>query len=144
MTVLYGTITAPRGANPVGVVDGSLQGGHVRCYREIITLATQTTSDTIVVALPSKGESFLYGIHTTDTSLGSSTLAMGATGATGKYRAAAVFTTTLTPTLFGAVLTNLNGLSAKLTADEVSFITIATASLPASGTYIVDMYFAQT
>ena len=143
MAVLYGTYTAPRSAQPVAQIDGSLQGGHVRIYREKITLATQTTSDTIVVAYPSNQETFLFGVLTTDTSLGSSTIAIGTAAATGKYRAAATFTTTQTPTLFSGAGT-VAAMSSKLLLDETVFITIGAASLPASGTLIVDLYFAQT
>jgi hypothetical protein len=141
MAVLYGAYTAPRSTTPVGQVDGSVQGGHVRVYREKITLASQTTSDTIVVAYPSAGETFLYGVITTDTSLSTSTIAIGVGGATGKYKAAAANVTTANaPLLFGVVA----GQAAKLTVDETVFITIGAASLPASGTLIVDLYFAQT
>ena len=140
MAVLYGANTTPRSTTPPGQLDGSVQGGNVRVYREKITLASQTTSDTIVVAYPSTGETFLHGVITTDTSLGSSTVAIGVTGTTGKYRAAATFTATNTPTLFGVGAAQ----ASKLTSDETVFITIGAASLPASGTLIVDLYFAQT
>ncbi len=140
MAVLYGAYTAPRSTTPVGQVDGSVQGGHVRVYREKITLAAQTTSDTIVVAYPSAGETFLYGTLRSDTSLGTSTVAIGTSGATGKYRAAAVFTSTTAYETFGVVAAQ----SSKLTTDETVFITIAAAALPASGTLFVDLYFAQT
>jgi hypothetical protein len=141
MAVLYGAYTAPRSTTPIGQVDGSVQGGHVRVYREKITLASQTTSDTIIVAYPSAGETFLYGVLTSDTSLGgTATIAIGVAGTTGKYRAAGTFTATNTPTLFGVAA----GQASKLTVDETVFITIAAASLPSSGTLIVDLYFAQT
>lgn len=140
MAVLFGANTAPRGLTPVGQMDGSQQGGNVRVYREIITLAAQTTADTIVVAYPSKGESFLRGVLTASVSLGTSTVAIGVAGATGKYRTAGAFTATDTPTLFG----NAAAMAAKLAADEAVFITIGTANLPASGTLIVDLYFAQS
>jgi hypothetical protein len=145
MAVLTGINTAARSASPVAQMDGSLQGGHVRVYQEIITLATQTTSDTIIVAYPSKGETFLYGVLTSTVSLGTSTVAIGITGTTGKYRAAATFTAVDTPTPFGVTANMISsGAPAKLTADETVFITIATASLPGSGTLVVQLYFAQT
>ena len=61
----------------------------MRVYREKITLASQTTSDTIVVAYPSAGETFLFGTLRSDTSLGSSTVnkwttLSGRRGPTGK------------------------------------------------------------
>lgn len=148
MAKQYGNYTAPRGQTPPGQVDGSAQGGHVRVYREQITLSAGpppigTTADTIVVAYPSKGEQFLFGVLTSTVSLGSSTIAIGVAGATGKYRAANTFTAIDTPTLFGAGAAGLGGLG-KLATDEEVFITIATANLPTSGTLIVDLYFAQT
>lgn len=140
MPVLYGAYTAPRSTTPPGQVDGSVQGGHVRVYREKITLASQTTADTIVIAYPSAGETFLYGVLNADVGLGgTATIAIGAAGATGKYRAAAIHNTT-GPTLFGVTA----GGGSKLTADETVFITIGAASLPASGTLLVDLYFTQT
>lgn len=148
MAKQYGNFTAPRGQIPVGQVDGSAQGGHVRVYREQITLsagppAVGTTADTIVVAYPSKGEQFLFGVLTSTVSLGTSTIAVGVAGATGKYRAAAAFTAVDTPTLFGGGAAGLGGLG-KLAADEEVFLTIGTANLPTSGTLTVDLYFAQT
>lgn len=142
MTALYGTYTAARSTTPPGQIDGGVQGAHVRVYREKITLASQTTSDTITIAFPSKGESFLFGSHTTGTSLGSSTVAVGVSGTVNKYKVAAAFTTTLTPTLWGAVaaITDLD----PLTAGQEVYITIAGATMPSSGTYFTDMYFAAT
>jgi hypothetical protein len=145
MAKQYGNYTSPRGQTPVGQVDGSAQGGHVRVYREQIALASGvgTTADTIVVAYPSKGEQFLFGVLTSTVTLGTSTVAIGITGATGKYRAAATFTAVDTPTLFGAGAAGLGG-AGKLSADEEVFLTIGTANLPTSGTLTVDLYFAQT
>ena len=54
-----------------------------------------------------------------------------------KYKAAAVFTSTNTPTLFG----NAAAMAA-LAADEEIMITTGTAALPASGTLKVSMIFA--
>lgn len=145
MAKQYGNYTAPRGQIPVGQIDGSSQGGHVRVYREQIVLASGvgTTADTIVVAYPSKGEQFLFGVLTSTVTLGTSTVAVGITGTTGKYRAAAAFTAVDTPALFGAGAAGLGGIG-KLAGDEEVFLTIGTANLPTSGTLTVDLYFAQT
>lgn len=139
MAVLYGTYTAPVGTNPRGNVSGAHQGARVRVYRETITLATQTTSDTIIIAdnVP-PGYTFMYGLLATTVTLGSATVAIGITGTTGKYRAAAVFTTVDTPVLFG-----VTAAQAPLAAAETIFITIATASLPASGTLTTALFFAE-
>lgn len=140
MAVLYGTYTAPVGTTPRGNVSGAHQGARVRVYRETITLATQTTSDTIVIAdnVP-VGYTFLYGVLLSTVTLGASaTIAIGVTGTTGKYRAAATFTTADTPTLFG-VASN----ATPLTAAETVFITIAVASLPGSGTLHTALFYAE-
>jgi hypothetical protein len=142
MAKLYGTNTTPRGQTPVGQMDGSAQGGNLRVYREVVNLAGQTTADTIVVAYPSKGEQFLYGVLTASASLGTSTISIGVAGATARYKTAGTFTATETPTLFGQG--TLVVANSKLAADTEVFITIGTAALPASGTLIVDLVFAQT
>jgi len=110
----------------------------VRRMRGTFTLNTQTTSDTLVVGDLPVGATFAYGVLTSSVSLGTSTLAIGIAGTTGKYRAAAVFTAVDTPTLFGPAAQVAQAPSA---AGERIFGTIATASLPASGTLVVDIYY---
>lgn len=139
MTVLYSAeMNGLLNSVPVEVADGSKVDGNVRVKRATITLDTQTTSDTIVIAKAKTGENFLYGVMNNSATLGTATVAIGITGTTGKYRAAAVKTST-TPEVFGPVAA-----MTKLTADEEIFITIAVASLPASGTLVVDLYFSAT
>jgi hypothetical protein len=140
MAVLFGANTAPRSTTPAGLVDGSLQGGHVRAYREKITLTGQTTADTITLAYPSSGESFLFGALTSDVSLGLTQVSVGSAAAPAKYRALAVHTAVDSPTIFGRVI----GQGTKLPADETVILTITTANLPVGGTLIVDLYFTQT
>lgn len=141
MTVFYSTeLEGPLNTIPATKTSGAVVGGRVRRHRATITLATQTTSDTIVIATPQKGDAFMYGVLNASATLGASaTVAIGVTGTTGKYRAAATFTTANVPTLFGvnAAVAVADGLA----ADETVFITIAVASLPSSGTLVVDMYF---
>lgn len=139
MAVLYSNDSAGLGTVPTSNVNGGVIGGRVRRYRAAITLASQTTSDTIVIGRVPAGSVFAYGVINTDTSLGSSTVAIGITGTTGKYRAAAVFTATNTPTMFGPAATVDD---APLTADEEVFITIAAANFPAAGSLVVDLYFS--
>jgi len=140
MTVLYSAeMNGLLNTVPSEVADGSKVDGNVRVKRATITLAAQTTSDTIVIAKAKAGENFLYGVMNNSATLGASaTVAIGITGTTGKYRAAATKTST-TPEVFGPVAA-----MTKLTADEEIFITIAAASLPASGTLVVDLYFSAT
>lgn len=139
MAVLYSNDSAGLGTVPSSNVNGGVIGGRVRRYRAAITLASQATTDTIVIGRVPAGSVFAYGVINTDTSLSTSTVAIGATGATGKYRAAAVFTATNTPTVFGPAAA---AFAAPLTADEEVFITIAVAALPASGNLVVDLYFS--
>ena len=139
MPLQYGTFTAPVGTNPRGNVSGAHQGARVRVWRETITLATQPTADQIIIAdnVP-LGSTFLFGVLTTTVSLGTSTIAIGTIASTGKYRAAAVFTSTDTPTLFGVTAGQ-----APLTAAETVQITIATAALPASGTLTTALFYCE-
>lgn len=109
--------------------------------RATFTLATQTTADTLVVGNLPVGAVFAFGKITSSVSLGTSTLAIGTTGATGKYRAAAVFTAVDTPTDFGPA-TQIGVSDAGLSAEEQVFATIAAASLPASGTLVIDIYYS--
>ena len=114
-------------------------GGRVRRFSGSFTLATQTTSDTLVVAQIPAGADFCFGVITSTVSLGTSTVAIGITGATGTYRAAATFTATDTPTMFGPTAAVKAAANA---AEQQVFVTIGTASLPASGTLVIDLYFA--
>lgn len=111
----------------------------LKVYMAYITLASQTTSDTINLFELKKGIVPLFGFHLTDTSLGSSTVAYGITGTTGKYRAAATFTATGVPTFFQANIVNP---PVPLANDEVVFVTIGAATMPASGTLQVGMVCA--
>lgn len=140
MPRFFGANTAPLGATPPGLVDGSLQGGRVRVYRERITLAGQTTADTVVLAMPSSGETFLCGTLTSDVSLGTALVAIGTAAVPGKYRAAALHTQPDQPVNFGRVAAQ----AAKLPLDEMVLLSISTAALPVTGTLIVDLYFAQS
>ena len=136
MTVFYGeqaTILAADGTPGVGMVNGT-----VRVSEDQFTMAAQTTSDTIVVGRLPKGAVFLYGVISASATMGASaTVAIGITGATGKYRAAAGHTAVV-PTLFGVAA----AVSERTTAEEDVFITIAVASLAAAGTVNVQLYYS--
>jgi hypothetical protein len=126
-------------SNPVVLASGAVHNARMRRFRAKITLASQGTSDTIVLARVPKGMAFAYGVLNSSVSLGTSTIAIGITGTTDKYRAAATFTATDTPTLFGKVAA---AAADPLNSDETIFITIGTAALPSSGTLVVDLYFS--
>lgn len=138
--------------NGIGAEPGI--GDRVRVFRSTIHLdapyisstsnaAQWLTTDTALLVPGSmvRGMRFLYGMLATSLSLGTSTVAIGVAGTTGKYRAAATFTAVDTPTLFGAVLTG--SAPSVLTADDNIIMTIGVANLPNTATHrlIVDLYF---
>jgi hypothetical protein len=138
MANTYATEAAGLGETPVGKLDGAVQGARPRIFRASITLASQASADTITLAKEPKGMRFSHGIIATDTSLGTSTLSIGTSASAAKYRAAAVFTATDTPTLFGkAAAMNDDA----LTADETVIATVGTAALPASGNLVIDLVY---
>ena len=129
-------------------------GDRVRVFRSTIHLdapyitsttnaAQWLTTDTALLIPGSMliGMRFLYGVINTSLSLGTSTVAIGIAGTTGKYRAAATFTAVDTPTLFGSVLAGVAP-SALASPDNV-IMTIGVANLPNTATHrlIVDLYF---
>lgn len=118
----------------------SVYGARLKRLRATITLASQTTSDTLLIGYLPAGSTFAFGVINTSATLGSSTLAIGISGTTGKYRAAATFTSTDTPTFFG--VNAAVSATSPLAADEPVIGTIASANLPSSGTLVVDLYYS--
>mgnify|MGYP001809917327 FL=1 len=152
MAVFYSNETRGVADSPRNLIGNEAYGGRKRLFRATIPLdapnltsstagSQVTTSDTIVLARVPAGYRFVEGVITTSVSLGSSTVAIGITGSTGKYRTAAVFTATDTPTRFGNVAAMAAG---PLAAEEEIFITVAAANLPntAGARLVVDLYFA--
>lgn len=119
----------------------TVYGGRVKRLRATITLASQATTDTLLLGNLPSGATFAYGVLTASASLGSSTLAIGVSGTTGKYRTAGTFTATDTPTFFGNAA-QVAASDAGLSAEEVVIGTIASAALPSSGTLVVDLYYS--
>ena len=128
---------APVGYKPRATVYGAV----LKRLRATFTYASQTTSDTLVVGNLPAGATFAFGVLTASASSGSTTLAIGITGTTGKYRAAAAFTTTDTPTMFG-LTAQVGATDPALSAEENVFITLAAATAPSSGTLVVDLYYS--
>jgi hypothetical protein len=130
------TTAAATGYKPVATV----YGARVKRFRASVAMASQTTSDTVVLAVVPAGATFAYGVINTTATTATATVAVGITGTTAKYKAAAAFTTVDTPTLFGT--SAQQALASPLSTEETIFLTIGTASLPASGTLIIDLYFS--
>lgn len=111
-------------------------GGKLVVYLAKITYASQAASDIIKLFKLPKGKLPLFGFLNTSASTSTATLAIGITGTTGKYRAAAARTTANAPEFFGVV----SGLgTTPLAADEEVIATVGTAALPSSGTLLVGM-----
>lgn len=130
------TTAAAAGYKPAATV----YSGRLKRFRATVTYAAQTTSDTVVLANVPAGFTFAYGVLNADTSSGSTTLAIGISGTTAKYRAAGAFTSTDTPTLFGKAA--VAGAASELSSTETIILTLAAATAPSSGTLIVDLYFS--
>lgn len=140
MAQTYSSELAPTQATPPAVPSSTQgYGARLHRYRASITLASQAVADTVVLAQIPAGVAFAYGVITSSVSLGTATVAVGNAASAGKYRAAAVFTATDTPTPFG-VATAVAGQPS--TAQEQVILTVSTAALPASGQLVVDLYFS--
>jgi len=99
--------------------------------------AIQSTDVVNLFRLPA-GSIFAFGLINASATMGASaTLAIGVAGTTGKYRAAAVFTTADTPTLIGL---NANAAMTPYAAEEAVILTIAAAALPTAGTLVIDFF----
>jgi hypothetical protein len=140
---LAGTTTGTTQASAVAAgvrPAASVYGARLKRLRSTITMASQTTSDTLLLGNLPAGATFAFGVLNTTATLGSTTLAIGVSGTAGKYRAAGTFTSADTPTFFGTAATA--GAASPLTAEESVIGTIAAANMPASGTLVVDLYYS--
>lgn len=128
----------PQGYKPRATV----YQARLKRLRATITWNSQTTSDILAIGTLPVGATFAFGVITQTATMGASaTLAIGIAGTTGKYRAAATSTASDgAPALFG--LTAQAGLVDPLTAEENIIGTIAAASLPASGTQVIDIFYS--
>lgn len=134
--------SANQTAAPVGYKPrATVYGARLKRIRATVTFATQTTSDTLVLGVLPAGATFAFGIVNTTVTTSTATLAIGIAGTTGKYRAAAAVTSVDTPVLFGTAATQ-GAADPALSAEETVIGTIGTASLPASGTLVVDLYYS--
>jgi len=125
----------PVGRKPVATV----YQARLKRLRASFVYNAQTTSDTLVVGNLPAGASFAFGVLTADTSSGSTTLAIGTSASSAKYKAAAAFTATDTPTVFGkAAVVGADPLA----AEEQVIVTLAAATAPSSGNLYVDLYYS--
>lgn len=140
MTQTYSTELQPTQLSPAQLPSAtSGYGARLHRYRASITLASQASGDTVVLANIPAGQCFAKGVIVTDTSLGTATVSVGNASSAAKYKAAAVFTATDTPTAFGKAAAVA---AVPSTAQEQVLLTVGTAALPASGQLVVDLYFS--
>lgn len=105
-------------------------------FLETVTYAAQAVGTIGVGFIPRNARVLRIGFNQ-DTSMGSTTAALGIVGAAAKYRVAATFTT-----LDQWVWFELNAaLGLQLTGDEVILLTTAVAALPGSGRLLVATEF---
>lgn len=100
-----------------------------------LTGTAVTTADILQLCILPAGGLFQFGLITEGVSLGTSTVAIGITGTTGKYRTAAVSTAVDAPVVFGLAAIMAN--QTPLVGDERIIGTIAVASLPVTGQSLV-------
>lgn len=139
MAQTYASEVAGLGTTPSTAANGGVQGGRLRRFRATVPFASQAAGDTVVLARVPSGHTFAYGIMNNSASFGASaTVAIGPSSASGKYRTAAVLTTT-GPVLIGNYTAADD---VPLTAEETVLLTVAVAALPSSGSAVIDLYFS--
>ena len=114
-------------------------GARLKRFRASIALASQAIGDTVVVGLIPAGYVFAGSEISTDTSLGTATIALGTAALVNKYVNASTVTALNTQLLLGNVAPLI---ASAFTAQETIILTVAVAALPAAGNLLVDMYFS--
>jgi hypothetical protein len=126
--------------NPAGKSDARVAGARVRTHRATLDLSlaavAKVNGDTNVLARIPRGHRVIGGIINSTVTLGSSTVAIGISGTAAKYKAAAVFTATDTPTLFGKAGAQDDP---PLTDYEDVLLTVGAADLPGTGIVVIDI-----
>jgi hypothetical protein len=128
------TTSAPVGFRPAG----NLVGARVKAFRATITFASQASGSLITLGKVPAGAAFAYGVITVGTSTGSATLSVGNATTAAKHSAAAAYTTTDTPVLFGKAAAIAGAAN---TDDETLYATVGGAALPSSGTAVIEVFF---
>lgn len=116
------------------------RGGRVRVATGTLTYASQAAgshSFDAPLKLP-VGATVVGGVISTSVTTGSATVALGITGTTAKYKAAAAVTATAAATI---AIPDAAVLATALAAEEEIIVTTASASLPASGNLSVVLYY---
>lgn len=126
----------PAATKPVTKRAGNAINGQM--LRSVLSFALngQAVADKLILPPTPKGARGVRYRIQSSVSLGTSTLALGVSGNTGKYRAAATLAVTTPEEVSSAVNT-----AAALTAEENAFLTVAVAALPVGGTLTVEVIY---
>lgn len=119
------------------LVSGVFADAPVRRVRATITLDSQAQGKITLCEVP-KGYVFLYGVLNASATLGSSTLAIGDETTEDLIMDAATLTEADKPTVFGKNAAVLN----QFNETKKLYLTVGAANLPASGSLVIDMFFA--
>lgn len=126
----------PAATKPVSRGAGAALRGSLQRSVVSFTLASQASGSRLMLPTVPKGARGIRHRLQASATLATATLALGTTGTTGKYRAAATLTVTTPEDVCSAA-----NVAAILTADEVQFLTVGTAALPAAGTLVVETLY---
>ena len=118
-------------------ISAAKDGGKVRINTEVFNFAADVAGVYAIGALIPVGAEILGIRLMSSVSLGTSTIALGIAGTAAKYRAAATFTSTDTWVEAGFA----SVLGVPLTAAEQLILTVAVASLPASGRLLIEVFY---
>ncbi len=118
----------------------SAKAGRVRIASATLTYASQAAGAQAfdnALTLPTNA-TVVGGTISTSVTTGSATVALGVTGSTAKYKAAAAVTAT---TAAPIAIPHAALLAGALSAEENVFVTTASAGLPASGNLTVMLFY---
>lgn len=137
MPFVNSTAIAAGGSTP-NLLPAALLGGRVRVALAEFTCASDAAGTyTVPIRLPIGARVLTCFLNASVTMGASAQLAIGIAGATGKYRAAAVYTTADTLTFVS--LNAATGVA--LTAEEQILLTTTVAALPASGRLLIGFLY---
>jgi hypothetical protein len=128
------TVSAPVGYRP----PANLVGARLKAFRATISFASQAAATVFTLGKIPAGAAFAYGTITVSATTGSATIAVGDAASAATYAAAAAYTTADVPTVFGKAA----AIGAAANSSDVTIIaTTAAASLPSSGTAVIEIFF---
>ena len=122
------------------MLNPSARRGRIRIASATLTYATQTAdsySFDTALKLP-VGAVVVGGEISTSVTTGSATVALGITGTTAKYKAAAAVTATAATAI---AIPHAAFVADALASEEEVIVTTAAANMPASGTLKVALYY---